>query len=127
MYNVLKNMDGINPRVVITFGAKRQGDDDKNTPKAIRDIKEYHEKVVKPLFGDNDDKYDESVCDDFKNPEGEINILIVKDKLLTGFDAPIAGVLYNDKPMQGHNLLQAIARVNRIYKEKDFKKKKDEK
>ncbi len=54
---------------------------------AIKKIKEYHDKIVKPLFGDNDDKYDESVCDDFKNPEGDINILIVKDKLLTGFDA----------------------------------------
>ena len=49
-----------------------------------------------------------------------INILIVKDKLLTGFDAPVAGVLYIDKPMQEHNLLQAIARVNRVYKGKDF-------
>ena len=76
--------------------------------------------MVKPLFGDNNEKYDESVCDNFKNPEGEINILIVKDKLLTGFDAPVAGVLYIDKSMQEHNLLQAIARVNRVYKDKDF-------
>lgn len=120
MFEVLKNMKAANPRVVITFGDKEEGEDDQNTPSAIRRIKEYHEKIVKPLFGDNDEKYDESVCDNFKNPEGEINILIVKDKLLTGFDAPVAGVLYIDKPMQEHNLLQAIARVNRVYKDKDF-------
>lgn len=120
MYNVLKTFHGINSRVVITFGDKREGDDDDNTSAAIKKIKEYHDKMVKPLFGDNDDKYEESVCDDFKNPEGDINILIVKDKLLTGFDAPVAGVLYADKSMQEHNLLQAIARVNRVYKGKDF-------
>ncbi len=120
LYNVLKTMQGVNPRVVITFGDKREGDDDDNTTSAIKKIKEYHEKIVKPLFGDNDEKYDESVCDDFKNSEGDINMLIIKDKLLTGFDAPIAGVLYIDKSMQGHSLLQAIARVNRVYKGKDF-------
>jgi type I restriction enzyme R subunit len=76
--------------------------------------------MVKPLFGDNDEKYDEHVCEDFKNPEGEINMLIVKDKLLTGFDAPIAGVLYLDKSIQQHSLLQAIARVNRVYRGKEF-------
>lgn len=120
MYNVLKTMQGVNPRVVITFGDKQEGDDDDNTSSAVKKIKEYHEKIVKPLFGDNDDKYDESVCEDFKNPEGDINMLIVKDKLLTGFDAPIAGVLYLDKSIQEHSLLQAIARVNRVYKGKDF-------
>lgn len=120
IYNILKTIQGINPRVVITFGDKREGDDDSNTAADIKRIKEYHDKIVKPLFGDNDDKYDESVCEDFKNPEGDINMLIVKDKLLTGFDAPVAGVLYVDKSMKEHSLLQAIARVNRVYKNKDF-------
>lgn len=120
MYNILRTMQGINPRVVITFGDKKEGEDDENTPTAIKKIKEYHQNVVKPLFGDNDEKYDESVCDNFRNPEGDVNILIVKDKLLTGFDAPVAGVLYIDKSMQEHNLLQAIARINRVYKGKDF-------
>jgi type I restriction enzyme R subunit len=120
MYHVLKGSPGINPRVVITFGDKNEGDDDETTTEAIKKIKEYHEKMIKPLFGDNDEKYDDHVCDDFKNPEGDINIIIVKDKLLTGFDAPIAGVLYLDKSIQKHSLLQAIARVNRVYKGKDF-------
>jgi type I restriction enzyme, R subunit len=46
------------------------------------------------------------------------NFLIVCDKLLTGFDAPVEGVMYLDKPLKEHNLLQAIARTNRVYKEK---------
>lgn len=122
MYNVLVGLPDckINPRVVITFGDKREGDDDDATPTAIKKINDYYEKRVRPLFGDNVEKYDDSVCSDFKNPEGDVNVLIVKDKLLTGFDAPVAGVLYVDKSLKEHNLLQAIARVNRIYKGKDF-------
>lgn len=122
VFNVLIGLGDkrINPRVVVTFGDKNEGDGDDTTPKAIKKIKDYRDKYVKPLFGENDDKYDESVCDSFKNPEGDINLLIVKDKLLTGFDAPVAGVLYLDKSIKEHNLLQAIARVNRVYKDKDF-------
>ena len=56
----------------------------------------------------------------FIDPEGDVDLLIVKDKLLTGFDAPIAAVLYVDKKLQDHTLLQAIARVNRVYTDKDF-------
>ncbi len=122
VFNIISSLPGkkANPRVVITFGDKREGDDDDVTSAAIKKIKDYHDKHVKPLFGDNDEKYTDSVCDDFKNPDGDINMLIVKDMLLTGFDAPVAGVLYVDKTLQEHNLLQAIARVNRVYKGKDF-------
>lgn len=48
------------------------------------------------------------------SPLGEISFFI-DDKLLTGFDAPVAAVLYVDKKLQDHTLLQAIARVNRVY------------
>ena len=75
----------------------------------------------------------EAVTDNYKLPFGDINdveksgkkkfdntaILIVSDMLLTGFDAPIAACLYLDKPLKEHNLLQAIARVNRSRKGKD--------
>lgn len=50
--------------------------------------------------------------------EGEPDLLIVVDKLLTGFDEPRNAVLYIDKPLKGHNLIQAIARVNRLHEEK---------
>lgn len=53
-----------------------------------------------------------------KDPENELKLVIVRDMWLTGFDAPSMHTLYIDKPMQGHNLMQAIARVNRVYKDK---------
>jgi len=55
--------------------------------------------------------------DSFKNPEDETKILIVVDMLLVGFDAPVVKVLYLDKSLKEHTLLQAIARVNRPYDE----------
>lgn len=53
-----------------------------------------------------------------KNPDDPLELVIVRDMWLTGFDAPCLHTLYIDKPMQGHNLMQAIARVNRVYKDK---------
>ncbi len=54
----------------------------------------------------------------FKNPEDPLKLAIVRDMWLTGFDAPSLNTMYLDKPMQGHGLMQAIARVNRVFKEK---------
>jgi type I restriction enzyme R subunit len=54
----------------------------------------------------------------FKDPESELKIVIVRDMWLTGFDAPCLHTMYVDKPMRGHNLMQAIARVNRVFKDK---------
>lgn len=50
-----------------------------------------------------------------KDPDDELKLVIVRDMWLTGFDAPCLKTLYIDKPMKGHNLMQAIARVNRVY------------
>lgn len=72
----------------------------------LRDIKANHQSLQ---------KYEESVIESFTNsPEG-IEIIIVVDKLLTGFDAPRNTVLYLAKQLKDHNLLQAIARVNRLF------------
>ena len=54
----------------------------------------------------------------FKDPQDPLQIVIVRDMWLTGFDAPCVHTLYVDKPMKGHNLMQAIARVNRVFKDK---------
>ena len=54
----------------------------------------------------------------FKDPEDPLKIVIVRDMWLTGFDAPCLATMYIDKPMQGANLAQAIARVNRVFKDK---------
>ncbi len=54
----------------------------------------------------------------FKNAEDELRLVIVVDMWLTGFDCPPAHTMYLDKPLAGHNLMQAIARVNRVYGDK---------
>ena len=67
----------------------------------------------------SEEAYLKYVKDEFVNGD-EIDLLIVVDKLLTGFDAPRASTLYIDKQLKEHNLLQAIARVNRLYDGKDY-------
>jgi type I restriction enzyme R subunit len=59
-----------------------------------------------------------ALADRMKDPNDELKLVIVRDMWLTGFDAPSKHTLYIDKPMKGHNLMQAIARVNRVYKDK---------
>jgi type I restriction enzyme, R subunit len=54
----------------------------------------------------------------FKDPKDPFKIVIVRDMWLTGFDAPLLSTMYIDKPMRGHGLMQAIARVNRVFRDK---------
>lgn len=68
-------------------------------------------------YGDAD-RYEEAIKNKFC--DGEIDILIVCSKLLTGFDAPVCQVLYTDKELKEHGLLQAIARTNRLCAGKDY-------
>ncbi|KKQ46185.1 MAG: Type I restriction-modification system restriction subunit [Candidatus Moranbacteria bacterium GW2011_GWC2_37_8] len=58
------------------------------------------------------------IADRFKDPSSLLKLVIVRDMWLTGFDAPCLHTMYIDKSMQGHNLMQAIARVNRVFKDK---------
>ncbi len=66
-----------------------------------------HNKLVKKRFEKR-----------FKDPADSLKLVIVRDMWLTGFDAPSCHTMYVDKPMKGHNLMQAIARVNRVFKDK---------
>lgn len=59
-----------------------------------------------------------AIGDRLKDPADELKIVIVRDMWLTGFDAPVLHTLYVDKPMSGHNLMQAIARINRVFGDK---------
>ena len=59
-----------------------------------------------------------TLSDRMKDPEDPLKIVIVRDMWLTGFDAPCLHTMYIDKPMRGHTLMQAIARVNRVFKDK---------
>ncbi|WP_170446207.1 type I restriction endonuclease subunit R [Ruegeria arenilitoris] len=60
----------------------------------------------------------EAIRNRYKNPNDPLKLVIVRDMWLTGFDAPCMHTLYVDKPMKGHGLMQAIARVNRVFKDK---------
>lgn len=60
----------------------------------------------------------EALAKRFKDPKDPFKLVIVRDMWLTGFDAPCLHTLYADKPMRGHGLMQAIARVNRVFKDK---------
>ena len=60
----------------------------------------------------------EALANRFRDPEDAFQVAVVRDMWLTGFDAPSLHTLYVDKPMRGHGLMQAIARVNRVFKDK---------
>lgn len=64
-------------------------------------------------------RYREELMVEFKDESSDFKIAIVVDMWLTGFDVPSMATMYIDKPMKGHNLMQAIARVNRVYKDKE--------
>ena len=70
----------------------------------------------KPIIGNKAHK--EEMANKFKDNNSELKIVIVVDMWLTGFDVPSMSTMYIFKPMRGHNLMQAIARVNRVYKDK---------
>jgi type I restriction enzyme R subunit len=70
-------------------------------------------------YGNDPEAYEKQVVSDF-GTDGAPDLLIVVDKLLTGFDEPRNTVLYIDKPLKGHNLIQAVARVNRLHDAKRY-------
>jgi type I restriction enzyme R subunit len=81
------------------------------------EIAEYERELRKRFNGKKTEDILKEIQDNFKNSENP-KILIVTNMLLTGFDAPLLQTIYLDKPMKGHTLLQAIARVNRPLKER---------
>ena len=60
----------------------------------------------------------EALAQRFRNPDDQLKVVLVRDMWLTGFDAPSLHTMYVDKPMRGHGLMQTIARVNRVFKDK---------
>ena len=60
----------------------------------------------------------EELAQRFRDPDDPLRVVLVRDMWLTGFDAPSLHTMYVDKPMRGHGLMQAIARVNRVFKDK---------
>ncbi len=106
----------LNAAVVISPPDQREGHD--AVDEESKDmVKRFWDKMM-DRYG-NEENYEESIKDEFVNGD-DLDLLIVVDKLLTGFDAPRASIMYIDKPMKEHTLLQAIARVNRLYEGKDY-------
>lgn len=115
-YNILKNeFPELEVAFVISSPDMREGEDDfEGDTKDI--VKKFYSNAI--CNYKNEEEYEEVIKSKFIN--GDIDILIVVDKLLTGFDAPKASTLYLDKQIKEHNLLQAIARVNRLCDGKDY-------
>ncbi|HHU50156.1 MAG: type I restriction endonuclease subunit R [Caldicoprobacterales bacterium] len=106
----------LNAAVVISPPDQREGFDE--VDEESRDmVRKFWDRMME-RYGE-EESYEEAIKDEFVNGD-ELDLLIVVDKLLTGFDAPRATVMYIDKPMKEHTLLQAIARVNRLYEGKDY-------
>lgn len=111
-----EDLGDLNVEVVISKPDDREGHDEVDQDSKDM-IKKFWQEMMNK-YGD-EDNYEESLKNEFKEGD-EIDLLIVVDKLLTGFDAPKATVLYVDKPLKEHTLLQAIARVNRLHEGKDY-------
>ncbi|MBB1268475.1 type I restriction endonuclease subunit R [Shewanella sp. SR44-3] len=79
----------------------------------------WKENITHSSFGNDEKAYTKHIISEFSKDEGP-DLMIVVDKLLTGFDEPKNTVLYIDKPLKQHNLIQAIARVNRLHQNKQF-------
>lgn len=105
----------LNCAVVISPPDMREGVDDVDEG-ADDLVVSFWSKMMRQ-YGDAD-RYEEAIKNKFC--DGEIDILIVCSKLLTGFDAPLCQVLYIDKELKEHGLLQAIARTNRLHEGKDY-------
>lgn len=99
LYEKIKNQPNAPPVVVVMSGSRH--DDPEEFWVHIRDKKEL-----------------QALADDFTNPDTDPQMAIVVDMWLTGFDAPCLNTMYFDKPMKDHSLIQAIARVNRVFKDK---------
>jgi type I restriction enzyme R subunit len=109
----------INTAVVFTPPDSRQDNDDV-WKESSNESRNYWKALMQRFQGVGQEGYENWVIDHFKEPSNEVEIVIVVSKLLTGFDAPRNTVLYLAKPLHSHNLLQAIARVNRLYTGKEY-------
>ena len=107
----LDDIGHVTSEVLISSPDTREGHDAVDEAKATDEVVEFWQQMM-TRYGD-EEKYNEYIINQFKHGD-DPEIIIVVSKLLTGFDAPRNTVLYLTRPMKEHNLLQAIARVNRV-------------
>ncbi|HKB46012.1 MAG TPA: HsdR family type I site-specific deoxyribonuclease [Chitinophagaceae bacterium] len=112
----LDEMGIVSTEVLISPPDNREGEDSAYGETSDR-IKSFWKKMMDEHG--NSKRYDKNLISRFKNQK-DPEIIIVVDKLLTGFDEPKNTVLYLTRSLKGHSLLQAIARVNRVYPDKDY-------
>lgn len=111
-----KTIGKVSVELLISAPDDREGEDD--AFEESNDIVKAFYKAMMDKYG-NQEKYEKAVINRFKKQDTP-EIIIVVDKLLTGFDAPRNQVLYLTRNLREHTLLQAIARVNRLYPGKDY-------
>jgi len=115
-YRYFKERGQINAELVISPPDTREGHDD--TYDDPNDEVQIFWKQMMDRFGSKEE-YEQNIVNLFKSDSREVELIIVVYKLLTGFDAPNNTVLYMARYLDEHNLLQAIARVNRLFEGKD--------
>ena len=120
-YNSFKRYSDLEVAACISSPDDREGYEEVDDESEIPEVKKFWNDMMK-IYG-NDEEYEDSIKNKFC--DGDIDILIVCSKLLTGFDAPLCQVLYIDKELKEHNLLQAIARTNRLYEDEKNEMTKD--
>jgi len=102
--------------IVISAPDTREGHEDTESEN-IPEIQQFWKRTMERFK--SEDAYNREIIADFSRADG-VDLLIVVDKLLVGFDEPRNTVLYIDKPLKDHAILQAIARVNRLFEGKEF-------
>lgn len=110
----LDELGAVTSEVIISPPDEREGFDEIDAEESTDVVVAFWQRMMK-RYGSEDD-YNKAIVNAFKNAD-EPEILIVVDKLLTGFDAPRNTVLYLARRLRDHSLLQAIARVNRLYED----------
>lgn len=116
--NALDKIGSVTSVVAMSPPDTREGHDvvDKDSKDIVQN---WWKGNVAQTYGGDEKAYTKAIIEDFSRDDGP-DIMIVVDKLLTGFDEPKNTVLYIDKPLKEHNLIQAIARVNRLHSKKQF-------
>ncbi len=115
----INTMGGIKAAALICPENVSEGEDQELTTQEKVKIRDFFKKQIEPKWGQNYEGYADWIKDNLNAGE-DLDIVVVQNMLLTGFDAPPLAVLYIDRPLKDHTLLQAIARVNRIHQGKEF-------
>lgn len=115
--NALDETGLVTSAVVISAPDTREGNSEVDED-SLPEVQKWWKKAM-ATCGNDAEAYEKQVVGDF-GTDGAPDLLIVVDKLLTGFDEPRNTVLYIDKPLKGHNLIQAVARVNRLHDAKRY-------